>query len=82
MKLPDYHQKHHGYHHMGFQVCGMKDGPQTPKVKMCKTHCYHRSFTKWSLELNKSEQEKLHKMKFLLFYIIFKERFLHIYAQI
>lgn len=28
--LPDYHQKHHDYRHMDFQVYGKKDGPQIP----------------------------------------------------
>lgn len=31
--LPDYHQMHHKYHHMAFQVCGKKSGPQIPDNK-------------------------------------------------
>lgn len=27
---PDYHQKLHNYHHMGFLVCDMTDGQQKP----------------------------------------------------
>lgn len=29
--MPDYHQKHHEYPHMDFQVYGMRGGQQIPK---------------------------------------------------
>lgn len=43
--MPDYHQKHHEYPHMDFQVYGMRGGQQIPKWEQKSYHYYKDSPT-------------------------------------